>query len=118
MIVATKKEEAMHESDEKIASRTTLGRRTLLLSGAALTVSALARSQDYSPQAPPTRYPEPNVVVIEKAFAKYKIGNTPIKRLHTGLLWAEGPAWCGAGNYLVWSDIPNNVQNRWLQEDG
>src|SRR5208282_3151000 len=41
-----------------------------------------------------------------------------IKRLHTGTLWAEGPAWNGVGRYLVWSDIPNNVQMRWLEEDG
>jgi gluconolactonase len=34
------------------------------------------------------------------------------------MLWAEGTAWCGAGRYLVWSDIPNNVQHRWLEEDG
>ena len=46
------------------------------------------------------------------------IGNTPIKRLHTGTLWAEGPAWNGVGRYLVWSDIPNNVQMRWIEEDG
>ena len=46
------------------------------------------------------------------------IGNTPIQRLHTGTLWAEGPAWNGVGRYLVWSDIPNNVQMRWLEEDG
>nr|WP_206171107.1 SMP-30/gluconolactonase/LRE family protein [Phragmitibacter flavus] len=46
------------------------------------------------------------------------MGNTPIQRLHTGCLWAEGPAWNGTGNYLVWSDIPNNVQMRWLGEDG
>jgi gluconolactonase len=46
------------------------------------------------------------------------VGNTPIRRLHTGTLWAEGPAWNGVGRYLVWSDIPNNVQMRWLEEDG
>ena len=33
------------------------------------------------------------------------------------MLWAEGPAWNGVGRYLVWSDIPNNVQHRWLAED-
>ena len=31
---------------------------------------------------------------------------------------AEGPAWNGVGRYLLWSDIPNNVQLRWLEEDG
>ena len=45
-------------------------------------------------------------------------GNTPIKRLWTGALWAEGPAWNAAGRYLVWSDIPNNRQFRWLEDDG
>jgi gluconolactonase len=34
------------------------------------------------------------------------------------MLWAEGPAWNGSGNYLVWSDIPNNAQMRYLPEDG
>ena len=34
------------------------------------------------------------------------------------MLWAEGPAWSGTGGYLVWSDIPNEVQHRWLAEDG
>ena len=34
------------------------------------------------------------------------------------MLWAEGPAWNGVGNYLLWSDIPNDVQLRWLDDDG
>jgi len=34
------------------------------------------------------------------------------------LRWAEGPAWSGSGQYLVFSDIPNNRQVRWLEEDG
>ena len=33
-------------------------------------------------------------------------------------MWCEGPAWNGQGQYLVWSDIPNNRQLRWLQDDG
>jgi gluconolactonase len=34
------------------------------------------------------------------------------------MLWAEGPAWHSGGRYLVWSDIPNDVQHRWLADDG
>jgi gluconolactonase len=45
-------------------------------------------------------------------------GNTPIKRLWTGALWSEGPAWSAQGRYLVWSDIPNNRQLRWLEDTG
>ncbi len=68
----------------------------------------------------PTRYPEPDVVVLDDRFAKYKIGNSPIQRIYHSpkMLWAEGPAWNGVGKYLLWSDIPNNHQLRWLEEDG
>jgi len=90
-----------------------LSRRAFLL---AAPLAAQA-PRDWSGRTP-VRYPEPDVVVLDQRFAKYKIGNTPIQRLHTGMLWAEGPAWNGVGRYLVWSDIPNNVQMRWLEEDG
>jgi len=94
-----------------------LGRRAFL-GAVAAGFGAVASARDYGPNAPPVRYPEPDVVVLDKRFAKYKIGNTPIQRLHTGRLWAEGPAWNGVGQYLMWSDIPNNVQLRWLRDDG
>jgi gluconolactonase len=66
----------------------------------------------------PIRYPDPDVIAIEKQFAKYRITSAVIERIYTGLRWAEGPAWSGVGGYLMWSDIPNNRQLRWLQEDG
>ena len=69
-----------------------------------------------SRELPEISYPEPDVVVLDKAF-RYKLGNTPIQRLHTGTLWAEGPAWSAVGRYLLWSDIPNNVQMRWIADD-
>ncbi|MFB3828318.1 MAG: SMP-30/gluconolactonase/LRE family protein [Bryobacteraceae bacterium] len=82
-----------------------------------LFAGALLAQRDWSGREP-VRYPDPDVVILDKRFAAYRIGNTPIRRLHTGMLWAEGPAWNGVGRYLVWSDIPNNVQMRWLEEDG
>ncbi|HVC98116.1 MAG TPA: SMP-30/gluconolactonase/LRE family protein [Pirellulales bacterium] len=94
-------------------------RSFLAVAGAAAASAAQAAwGREYGPGAAPVRYPEPDVVALDKRFAKYKIGNTPIQRLHTGMLWAEGPAWNGVGRYLVWSDIPNDVQLRWLEEDG
>ncbi len=64
--------------------------------------------------------PDPDIVTLDKRFKKYELGNTPIQRLYHSqeMLWAEGPAWNGVGRYLLWSDIPNNVQMRWLEEDG
>jgi gluconolactonase len=97
----------------------TLDRRSFLAAAAgAATLAGTSRARDYGPHAQPVRYPDPDIVVLDKRFAKYKLGNTPIQRLHTGMLWAEGPAWNGVGRYLLWSDIPNNVQLRWLNEDG
>ena len=98
---------------------TKLGRRSFVAAaaaGVAAAVGGLAR--DYGPNAEPVRYPDPDIVVLDKRFKPYKLGNTPIQRLHRGTLWAEGPAWNGVGRYLLWSDIPNNVQLRWLEEDG
>lgn len=65
----------------------------------------------------PVRYPDPDIIAIDNRFRRYSV-NSQLKRLHTGTMWAEGPAWNGVGRYLVWSDIPNNVQHRWLEDDG
>jgi gluconolactonase len=94
--------------------------RRSFLATAAAAVTATAQGRDYGPAAPPVRYPDPDIVVLDKRFAKYKLGNTPIQRLYHSkeMLWAEGPAWCGVGRYLLWSDIPNNIQLRRLDEDG
>ena len=42
----------------------------------------------------------------------------PIQRLWTGALWAGGASLELKGRYLVFSDIPNNRQMRWLEDDG
>lgn len=92
--------------------------RRSFLTGLGALAAAPLLARDFGPGAAPTRYPDPDVIVLDPAFAKYKIGNAPIERLHTGMYWAEGPAWSGAGSYLVWSDIPNDTHLRWLQDDG
>ncbi len=79
-------------------------------------MSSEAFARNFGPDAEPVRYPEPDVVVLDKRF-RYKLGNTPIRRHYKGTLWAEGCAWNGAGRYLVWSDIPRNECLRWIEED-
>jgi gluconolactonase len=74
--------------------------------------------RDFGPNAPPMTYVDPDVITVDPLFNSYRQGNTPIKRLWTGALWSESPAWSGQGRYLVWSDIPNNRQLRWLEDDG
>jgi gluconolactonase len=74
--------------------------------------------RDFTPGAQPVTYPDPDIITIDPSFNTLRLGNTPIQRLWTGGLWCEGPAWCSQGRYLVWSDIPNNRQLRWLEDDG
>jgi len=121
----------------------TLPRRALLravgLAGAAVVAPRLARAQapppaigpvnppttvttpprDFGPGAAPTTYfSDPDIITVEPAFNGLRQANTPIQRLWTGAMWSEGPAWHGVGRFLVWSDIPNNRQLRWLEDTG
>jgi gluconolactonase len=80
--------------------------------------SAAMSTRDYSPGAAPIRYPDPDIIALDPRFNALRVGNTTIERIWTGALWAEGPAWNAQGRYLLWSDIPNNRQLRWLEEDG
>ena len=91
--------------------------RRAFLTTLATGTAAAAMARDWTGQIP-ERYPDPDVIALEPQFGRYIQGNSPIRRLHTGMLWAEGPAWNGSGQYLVWSDIPQNTQMRYLPEDG
>ena len=105
-------------------------RRTFLSAtvGTVAAVRAFAQGPPQQPVSPtptprdwsrlePVQYPDPDIVALAPAFRRYIVNNTLIKRMHIGTLWAEGPAWNGVGKYLVWSDIPNNVQMRWVDDD-
>jgi gluconolactonase len=109
---------------DRTTSQPALGRRSFVAALAGVATAALASpradARDYGPNAQPVRYPDPDIVTLDDRFKPYALGNTPIQRLYHSqeMLWAEGPAWNGVGKYLLWSDIPNNVQFRWLEEDG
>ena len=75
--------------------------------------------RDFGPNGAPTTYfNDPDVITVDPAFNSLAQGNTTIQRLWTGALWMEGPAWNSQGRYLVFSDIPNNRQMRWIEDDG
>jgi gluconolactonase len=83
----------------------------------AAAVPAIAQSQRDWSNHQPVRYPDPDIVTLDKAFGKYAMFNAVIYRHFVGTKWAEGPAWCAQGQYLVWSDIPNNRQMRLSVDD-
>ncbi|MED5381936.1 MAG: SMP-30/gluconolactonase/LRE family protein [Verrucomicrobiota bacterium] len=100
-------------------SKTPIDRRQFLTTAAVAGAGlATAAARDWSGQNP-TRYPDPDLISLDPRFNKYKIGNTPVQRLYTSpnALWTEGCAWNGVGRYVVFSDIPNNIQLRWIEDD-
>ena len=80
-----------------------IGRRSFLAATAAAIAAPAVfgdTKRDWTGKNP-ARYPDPDIIVLDKEFAKYKIGNTPIQRLYVGMLWAEGCAWNAGGQYLI-----------------
>lgn len=103
-------------------------RAALIGAGAAALLAAPALAQ--APPGPPrgmmmggggghgiVRYPDADIVAIDPKRFTAKLGNTSIRRLHTGMRWAEGPAWHATGRFLIWSDIPNDECLRLVEED-
>jgi gluconolactonase len=56
--------------------------------------------------------------IIDPRFAKYVVGNAVLDKLGEGFRWAEGPAWFGDMNMLVFSDVPGNRMFRWSEIGG
>jgi len=51
---------------------------------------------------------------FEKDFRHLVNGSARFETLFTDCRWAEGPVWFADGNYLLWSDIPNDRILRWI----
>ncbi len=93
-------------------------RRGFVAAAAALTAATPAAAQrDYGPGAGPQRYPDPDIIPLDPRRFSARLGNSAIRRVHTGMGWAEGPAWHATGRFLVWSDIPNDEALRLNEED-
>lgn len=92
-----------------------MDRRTFLKTGASLLAAASGGALAYEP----VRYPPSDQVRLDPDFEGF-LWHAPVRRLYSSpdMYWSEGPAWSGWGNYLVWSDIPNDMQLRWLNDDG
>jgi gluconolactonase len=110
---------------DPVAHATRSPSRRTFVSSAAMTVGACALFGGAAPaqEAPagaPVRYPDDRIKVLDPRFGRYRLGNTHVQRLYHSpdMLWAEGPAWNAVGRYLLWSDIPNDRQLRWVEDDG
>lgn len=60
----------------------------------------------------------PDLVVIDDRFTDLLLKDAWLERVFTGSIWAEGPVYFREGDYVLWSDIPNNRMLRWSPVDG
>jgi len=107
--------------------------RRFMMAGAAASVPTLALAQTkpqfapqssiltgrvYGPGAPPNTYPDPDILILDPSASDIFLGHSSIKRIKTGFLWAEGPAWSNEGQYVVFSDVSGDTQYRYIWETG
>ena len=50
-------------------------------------------------------------------FDRIVPADAKIEIVASGFAWSEGPVWRKEGGFLLFSDAPNNVINRWTEED-
>ena len=91
-------------------------RRSLI--AAAGTLSAAVAAPAFAAWEENSRYPDPRVQILDPSFARYRVAQASVERLHTGARWNEGPVWMGAWRCVLWSDIPNNRILRWDEVTG
>src|SRR5262245_65827648 len=86
------------------------------LAGAALSADQLFAQQRAEPPTtitnpprdfdePTTYFTDPDILTVEPSFNGYVQPQNSIRRLWTGGLWLEGPAWSGVGKVLVVRDM-------------
>jgi len=56
--------------------------------------------------------------VYDPKFRSLTVGNAQLEKVYTGTRWAEGPVWFADGQYLLFSDIPNNRMLRFIDGVG
>lgn len=60
----------------------------------------------------------PDFVVLDDRFRDLLLPDAWVERVFTGAIWSEGPVYFRDGDYVLWSDIPNNRMLRWSAADG
>ncbi len=56
--------------------------------------------------------------IFDSRFSDCLLGNCQVERLYQGTLWAEGPVYFCDGDFLLWSDIPNDRMMKWTPGAG
>lgn len=88
--------------------------RRHVLIACALLASACAPAQQGESKYPTVGRIERWDAALDEIIAS----NARIEKLAEGFTWAEGPAWVPGGEYLLFTDVPENTMYRWSENDG
>lgn len=58
------------------------------------------------------------ITIIDQRMRNLVLPSSQLTQLHNGALWAEGPVYFPVGDYVLWSDIPNNRLMQWVPDLG
>jgi gluconolactonase len=83
---------------------------------AVLLVLALATS--HADNLTPAPLPEGKITRYDDALDAIVPRDAKIEKLAQGFTWAEGPVWMPQGEYLLFTDVPENTLYRWSRRDG
>jgi len=59
-----------------------------------------------------------DVTILDPRMRDLTLAIARVERISNGHLWAEGPVWHAAGEFLLWSDIPQNRTYQWVPDLG
>lgn len=58
------------------------------------------------------------VTTFDPSFHAVVAADAKIEKIAEGFTWSEGPTWVAGGNYLLFTDVPENTLYRWSERDG
>lgn len=59
-----------------------------------------------------------NIEILDPRMEDLLLPDSRLERHCTGAIWSEGPVYFAEGDYVLWSDIPNNRMLKWSAADG
>ena len=59
-----------------------------------------------------------NIEILDPRMEDLLLPDSQLERHCTGAIWSEGPVYFAEGDYVLWSDIPNNRMLKWSAAEG
>jgi len=82
-----------------------------------LAISPLTKSRGFT-QEKLSSDAAPSIVPLDPRFDELVPRDAVLEKVADGIAWAEGPVWNHTGEFLLFSDVPNNSIFKWKAAEG